>query len=57
MVLRLDGGWRAVMLSRAKCSTEGEWGEVTVTKKVIQAAPQRKRDCVLTYLKKKIIQD
>ena len=25
--------------SCAKCSSEGEWGEVTVTKKVIEAAP------------------
>ena len=31
----------------AKCSSEGEWGEITVTKKVIQAAPYRKRDCAL----------
>ena len=48
MVLRLDGGWRAVKALQIKCSTKGEWGEVTLTKKVIQAAPQRKRDCVLT---------
>ena len=31
---RLDG-----CSSCAKCSTEGEWGDVTVMKKVIQAAP------------------
>ena len=28
-----------VCLSCAKCSIEGEWDEVTVMKKVIQAAP------------------
>ena len=31
---RLDGS-----SSCAKCFTEGEWGKITVTKKVIQAAP------------------
>ena len=56
MVQRLDGGLDGCS-SCGKCSTEGEWGELIVTKNGIQAVHWRKKRLYISQLKKKIIQD